>query len=91
MPERPTLCGLPEALSATERLAVRVPVAEGVKVPEMVQLAPAASVLGLTGQVLVCAKSAALVPVRLMPVIESAAVPVLVRVTVCAALVVPVT
>jgi len=54
LPVSGTVCGLPVALSVTEMLAVRLPVAVGVKVTEMVQLAPAASVLGLSGQVLVC-------------------------------------
>jgi hypothetical protein len=83
-----TVWGLPLALSLMETLALRLPVAEGVKVTLMVQLLPAASVLGLLGQVLVWAKSPALVPVRVMLVMVRAAVPLLVRVTVLAALVV---
>jgi len=47
--------GLPDASSVTRTAAVRVPVVVGVKVTEMVQLAPAASVLGASGQVFVCA------------------------------------
>ena len=59
------------------------------KVTEIEQLAPAASVLGLTGQVLVCAKSPAFVPVTPIELIVIAAEPVLVKVTVCGGLVVP--
>jgi hypothetical protein len=53
----------------------------------MVQVAPAARVLGLLGQVLVWAKSPALVPVRPMLLMLRAALPLLVSVTVCAVLV----
>ena len=67
--------------------ALRLPVAEGLKVTAMLQCAPAATELP---QVLVCVKSFALEPVTLMPEIVSAALPVLVSVTLCAALVVPV-
>ena len=56
---------------------------------EIEQLAPAASVLGLTGQVLVCAKSPAFAPVTPIELIVIAAEPVLVKVTVCGGLVVP--
>jgi hypothetical protein len=75
-------------LSLTVRLAVRAPVALGVKVTLMVQLLPAARVLGLMGQVLVWAKSPLLVPLIPMLLMVSAAFPLLVRLTVCAALVV---
>ncbi len=50
-PERAAVCGLPTALSFTLTVAVRVPVAVGVKVTEIVQLAPPAR---LVPQVLVC-------------------------------------
>jgi hypothetical protein len=53
LPVSGTVCGLPPALSVTERLAVRLPVVVGVNVTEMAQLAPAASVAGLTGHVFV--------------------------------------
>ena len=56
---------------------------EGLKVTEMVQLAPAATD---APQVLVSGKFQALVPVTAMPVSSSGALPVLVRVTVWAAL-----
>jgi len=52
VPARPTVCGLPAALSVTETLAVRVPAAVGVKVTEIVQFAPA---VRLAGHALVCA------------------------------------
>jgi hypothetical protein len=51
VPVSPTECGLPVALSFTVRVAERAPVAFGVNVTEIVQLAPAASVAGLSGQV----------------------------------------
>jgi hypothetical protein len=70
-------------------LALRPPFAEGVNVTLSVQLAPAASVVGLSGQVFVCAKSAALAPLSEMLVMVSAAEPLFVSVTVLAALVVP--
>ncbi len=76
-------------MSLIEMLALRDPVADGVKVTLIVQFAPAASVLGLMGQVFVCAKSLAFVPLTVMLVIVSAAVPLLVSVTDLAALVVP--
>ena len=43
VPVRLTLCGLPVALSVTVRAALRVPLAAGVKVTLIVQLAPAAT------------------------------------------------
>jgi hypothetical protein len=76
-------------LSLIETLALRLPLAVGLKVTLIVQFAPAASVLGLRGQVLVCAKSPALVPLIPTLVMVSAAFPLLVSVTVCAPLVVP--
>ena len=45
LPERGTPCGEPGALSTNCRLALRVPVAEGVNVTEIEQFAPGASVL----------------------------------------------
>jgi hypothetical protein len=65
--------------------AVRLPLAAGVNVTLIVQLAPAATELP---QAFVWAKSPALVPVTVMPAILNAALPVLVSVTVRAALVV---
>ncbi len=88
VPLRATVWGLPGALSAIEMLAVRLPVAVGVKVALMLQLALTASVLGLSGHVLLELKSPALVPLRVMLLMVSGAVPVLVRVTDCVPLVV---
>src|SRR2546425_12605389 len=69
-----------------ETWAERVAAAAGVKFTAMVQLALA---LRLDPQVLVWAKSRLLVPVMVMLVMVSVAVPGLVRVTACGALVVP--
>lgn len=82
------LCGLPEALSVTESEALRAPVAVGLNVTLMVQFAPAAT---LEPHVLVSAKSPLFAPVMLMPepLMVKVAVPVLVKVTVCDALVLP--
>src|SRR5437660_4461022 len=81
VPVRVTVCGLPVALSLTLSVAVRVPVALGVNLALMVQLAPAASVDGLKGQLLVWAKLPLLVPVMAMLVIDRAALPEFERVT----------
>src|SRR5450759_3971887 len=89
VPLRATAWGLPPALWAIEMLALRLPVAVGVKVALMLQLAPAARVLGLSGQLLLELKSPGLVPPRLMPVMVKGALPVLVRVTDRDPLVVP--
>jgi hypothetical protein len=82
VPLRLADCGLPEALFVTLSVPVRAPKAVGVNVTWMVQLAAGASELP---QLLVCPKS----PLAAMLVIDSAAVPQLVNVTVCAALVTP--
>jgi len=58
--------------------AVRVPVAVGVKVTLMVQVAPAAT---LAPQVFVSAKSPRFVPMSVMLVMLNVATPVLVSVT----------
>jgi len=86
VPETATVCGLPAAPSVIVMAAERLPVAEGVKVTLIVQLAPAAT---LNPQVLVWAKLLALVPDTVMLVMLKSAVPVFVSVTVCAALLVP--
>jgi hypothetical protein len=65
---------------------LRVPAAAGSKVTLMVQVALAAKD---AGHVLVWAKSPAFVPVRVISAIVNAALPLLVSVTLCAALVVP--
>jgi hypothetical protein len=89
VPERLTLWGLPAASSLMATLALSLPVVEGVKVTVMVQLALAARVPAPTGQVLVWAKSLALVPVSPMLLMVRGAVPLLVSVTLFPALVVP--
>jgi len=85
VPVKETVCGLPAALSVMVRKPGRVPPVEGVKVTLIVQFAPAAIVAGATGQLLVCAKS----PVMAIELMTRGAVPELVTVTACAALVVP--
>ena len=75
-------------MSLTERFAVREPVAVGRKVTLMVQLAPAPSV---APQVVVLAKSAALVPVNAMLVMLIVAFPVFDNMTVRELLVVFIT
>ena len=81
VPLSATVCGLPLALSVILTLALRVPVAVGVKVTLIVQVAPAAMVLGLIGQVLVWAKSPAFVPVKPIVLMVRAALPLFLRVT----------
>jgi len=81
VPDRATVCGLPVALSVTVIVPGWLPVAVGVNVTLMEQLAPAATE---APQVLVWAYGA----LAAMLVMFSAAVPELVSVTVCAALVV---
>ncbi len=66
-------------MSVTVTVPLRVPVAVGLKVTEIVQLAPAAT---LVPQVFVCAKS----PLTPMLARLSVAVPVLLSVTVMGAL-----
>ena len=90
VPVRLTDSGLLSPLSVICTAALLVPAAEGVNVTLMVQLAPIASVLGLRGQVLPWAKSDAFAPCSVISVIASAAVPILLTVTVFDALVVPV-
>src|SRR3954454_19676400 len=89
VPASANWCGLPGALSVIVTLAVRAPEAPGVNVTEIEQEAPAASVLGLIGQLFVCAKSLAFAPVIAMLPIDSGALPTLVSVEDCAALGVP--
>src|ERR1039457_756674 len=86
VPERVTVWGDPAALSVMVTDAPRLPAAVGVKVTEILQFPPAAT---LAPQVLVCAKSPALVPVTARLLIRRVAVPVLLSVTDWAALVVP--
>jgi len=86
VPERLTVCGLPLALSVMLTEAVRLPLADGVNVTLIGQLPSAATELP---QVLLSEKSLAFVPVTVMLVMLKGALPVLLRVTVCAPLVVP--
>jgi len=62
VPERATDCGLVDALWVTVNVALRLPNAEGVNVTVMLQLFPAPSVDGLSGQLTPNAKSAGAVP-----------------------------
>jgi hypothetical protein len=84
VPVRLTIWGLPLAVSVIVTLPVKVPVVVGVNVTLIVQAAPAATE---EPQVLVSPKFV----LAVIEVMEIAAVPVLLRVTTCAALVVPTT
>ena len=79
VPERLTAWGLPLALSEMLIEAVRLPLAEGVKVTLIVQFAPTATELP---HVLLSAKSPAFVPATRTLVMLNAALPLFVRVTV---------
>lgn len=76
-------------MSLTRTLAARDPAAPGENVTLTVQLAPAASVEELGGQLSLSVKSPALVPLIAMLLIDSAAVPEFVSVTDWGALVLP--
>ena len=78
VPARLTDWGLPVALSVMASAAVRLPLADGVKVTLMVQLAPAAR---LDPQLLVWEKSLAFEPKTAMLVMLNAALPELLKVT----------
>ena len=82
VPLSATLCGLPVALSEMMRVPVLVPAANGLKVTEIAQLAPALMVLP---QAWVWEKS----PEAVMLDIVSDALPALVSMTVWALLLVP--
>jgi len=86
VPARATACGLPLALSVKVTLAVNDPLATGVKVTLMAQLAPAAT---LVPQLLLCAKSLGFVPPSPMLLTLNAALPVLLKVMVCEELATP--
>ena len=83
-----TVCGEPEALSATVRIAEKLVADAGVKVTEIEQLEPIAS---MPPQVLDSLKSLGFVPVMVMPVIVSEALPGLESLTLRAVAVVPTT
>lgn len=85
VPLNVTLCVVTVELSVTVRVADLVPRARGLKVTDIAQLPPAAT---LVPQVLVCAKSAALVPPKAIELIVRGARPLLDSVTVCEMLVV---
>ena len=85
VPLRETLCGESLALSTKVIAALNGPVVAGVKVPLSVQLDPAVKVVP---QVLGNEKDDAFVPVTVMLVMSSVAVPVLVNLTVMGELVV---
>lgn len=87
VPLSTTCCGLPGALSVMLRAALRAPLAVGLNVMLMVQLALTASELP---QLLVCAKSAVFVPVIVIALIVSRAEPVFLSVMVLAELVTPI-
>lgn len=89
VPLSATECGLPLASSAIVTLALRAPVVEGVNVTETAHAVPAASVLGLSGHVVVRAKSAAFVPVTDRLEIDSGPEPEFVTVTDIAGVVAP--
>ena len=84
VPVSPTWCGLPAALSEMVTEPDWLPATVGENLTLMVQLALAASVEGLSGQVFVCENGA---PAAMLEMVRDA-VPVLVSVTPCAALVV---
>src|SRR5467141_1122412 len=89
VPVSVTICGLLAASSVMVKVPGRVPVAVGINVTLIVQLAPAAS--GVAGGVIgqgVAPGLAAKSPDAVMETIVRGPVPVLVSVTVCAALVV---
>jgi hypothetical protein len=79
VPLRLAVCGLPVALSLTDNVALRNPVATGLKVTLMVQLPAAAT---LVPQLFVWVKSPGFVPAIEMLLIVSVALPVFERVTV---------
>src|SRR4029077_7922147 len=85
-PVNGTRCGLPGALSTMLMDAPRLPGAVGVSVTLMLQALPPSRD---GGQLLVCLKSVALGPVRLMFEIPSGPSPVFDKVTVCAELGIP--
>ena len=77
MPVQIAVCELPLALSVMVSVAVRCPVAEGVNVTPIVQLPPAATELPQVS--VIAAKSPALAPVMVRPLMLTAALPPLLR------------
>jgi hypothetical protein len=86
VPARFTACGLLPALSLKESVAVRLPIAAGVKVTLMAQVLPGATRAPVQVSTLL-PKSPAFAPVSPTLVMVRLAVPLLVTVSVCAALV----
>ena len=86
VPLKAIVWGLPLALSAMETDALRAPVADGVNVTLIEQLAPTAILLP---HVFVWEKSPQFVPVRLTLAMLRLAVPALVSVTLVGAVVTP--
>ena len=86
VPVSAIVCGLPAALSVIVTAPFRVPVFVGENAALMVQLPPGATD---PPHVLLCAKSVALAPVRVMVPITSGPVPVFVSVAKRGVLVVP--
>src|SRR5436309_121493 len=80
------VCGLPAALSVIETVAVRLPDVDGVEVRLTAWLAFGARVTGLSPAV--NAKLLLFVPLKVMLMMRRGALPVLVSVTLCGALVV---
>ena len=89
VPLTPRPCGLPAASSAIDRLPVLGPAPDGEKVTETVHVPLTGSVVGVSGQLLVTAKSPAFVPVIVRLLIVSGALPVFASVDVLTPLVVP--
>lgn len=87
VPLKEACCGDPDALSVTDRVAVRAPVDAGLKAMKIPQVAEAASVVP---QLVNSGNAAGLVPVRPMEVRFAAALPEFVTVIVWAALAIPV-
>jgi hypothetical protein len=85
VPDKLIVCGDPVPLSVMVKVLDSAAVVDGVKVIAMVQLVPTAR---LVPQLFPCVKSAAFVPLKLMPLIVRGPVPVFVRMTGCAGVVV---
>jgi hypothetical protein len=66
LPLSETICGLLLALSVMDKVAARLPRTDGSNMTEIVQVPPAANVLGVSGQVVVSWKSLKLVAILLM-------------------------
>lgn len=87
MPLRPTICGLPPALSASVRLPERLPAAVGVNVTAITQLLPEATDARVLQVVPLAIRAKS--PATAMPVKVKGAVPLFATVTALAPLVPP--